>query len=84
MLSVSEFGSSKRLLEAEILSLAAWVGHRRVQASKSSSSVDFHMMLLNDFFLADYQGSRGEQFECIICDYWLISQCAGFESKYLG
>lgn len=50
MLSVSEFGSSKRVLEAETLSLAAWVGHRRVQASKSSSSVDFHMMLLNGFF----------------------------------
>lgn len=50
MLSVSEFGSSKRVLEAEILSLAAWVGHRRVQASQSSSSVDFHMMLLNGFF----------------------------------
>jgi hypothetical protein len=49
---VSEFSSSKRVLEAEILSLAAWVGHRRVQASKSSSSVDFHMLLLNGgFFL---------------------------------
>lgn len=45
-----EFGSSKRVLEAEILSLAAWVGHRRVQASKSSSSVDSNMMLLNGFF----------------------------------